>query len=138
MPHPNRSPTPANSNRSPCACKFASLDLRLQCAAKLAGTCAGPLSECTMKCAAFGETQLQGNVHDAAARMTQVADGEIPPQLILDRLIGLPFLMQSAAHGRGRHVQFIGQSLEIRDLARQVLTEPPPNPCGEAAAVLVF
>ena len=80
-----------------------------------------------MKCAAFRESQFQGNVHDAAARMTQVTDGEIPPQLILDRLIRLPFLVQSAAHGGGRHIQFVGQALEIRHLARQELAQPPPD-----------
>src|SRR5467141_255173 len=112
--------------------------LRLQCAAKLARARTGPFSECTMKCAAFGEAQFQGNVHDAAARMTQVTDGEIAPQLVLDRLIRLPFLVQSPPHRRGRHIQFVSQPLEIRNLARQELTEPPPNPRGETAAVLVL
>src|SRR6202022_2479811 len=97
--------------------------LGLQGAAKFARRRAGPFSERAMKCTAFGESQFQRNVHDAAARMTQIADREITPQLVLDRLIRLPFLVQSAAHRCGRHVKFIGQLLEVRHLAGQALAE---------------
>src|SRR5208283_3414868 len=76
----------------------------LQAAAEFSRRSAGPFAKCAVKGAALGKSQFQRDIHDAAVRMTQITDGQIAPQLVLDPLVGGTLFVQTAAQGCGRHV----------------------------------
>src|ERR1700722_5212595 len=107
-------------------------------AAEFAGRCSGPFLEGSMERAALGKTELQGDIDHTAVRVAEIADREVAAQLILDALIGGAFLMQPPAQGRGGHVQFGGERLEIRYLPGEPLPEAPADARAHAAAVLVL
>src|ERR1700687_190124 len=101
-------------------------------APKLPRRCPGPLPESAMEGAALRESQFQRDVHDASFRVTQITDGKVAPKLILDALVGRPLLMQPAPHGGGSHVEFAGEAIEVRDLARQQLAQAAADSRAQA------
>src|SRR6266436_901396 len=109
-----------------------------QTAAEFPGRGAGPFPKGAVESAPLREPQLQRDIHDATIRMTQVTDGQVASQLILDALVGRSFFMQPPAHGGGRHIEFGGDPLELRYVARQLLPQAATDARAQTAAVLVL
>lgn len=64
----------------------------------------GPFLECPMKCAHFREPQFVRNLYYAFGGMTQVFDRHVAPQLVLDGLERLSFILEPAAQRLIRRV----------------------------------
>jgi hypothetical protein len=91
-----------------------------------------------MECTGLGKAELQRNIHHAAVGVAQVGDGHIAAQLILDRLVRLSFLVESAPQGGRGRVQLARQHFKIRQLLWQRLTQASADFGGQAVGVFVL
>lgn len=90
-----------------------------------------------MERAAIGEAQLQRQFGEIRRAGVQPRDGQVAADLVLQRLVALPFQGQLAAQGRGRHEEMPGERVRVRPASRPQAAQVGLDPRRQALRIAI-